>query len=107
VDSFNLDNSSILWHRLVFKRLVTNRTSIRSSEWMVVHCVTTNISDVMRAAFPVVHLGGFAKLRKATVTSCLRMENSAASGWIFTKFECFSKIFAEDSDIDKNNGYFT
>ena len=71
-DSFNLDTSSVLWHRLVCKRLVSNQTSISSSDWMVVHRVTTNISDVMRATFPIIHFQAHSpKLRKAAVTSCL------------------------------------
>jgi hypothetical protein len=60
------------------------------------------ISDVMRATFPVISfLSTFATLQNAIVTSCLRMDNSAASGRIFMKFWVFSKICPVRSDLIK------
>jgi len=60
--------------------------------------VTTNTSDVMRATFPVISICiAFSKLQKATVTSCLRMENWAHSGRISMKsWSVFRKSAKKD-----------
>ena len=65
-----------------------------------VKCVTTNMSDVMCATFPAISiLSTFAKLQKATITSCLCMENSAASGRIFIKF--YLSVFRKSAQKDR------
>jgi len=71
-----------------------------------------------RIEYTTVVLGAFAKLRKATTSFVLSVllsawNNSAPTGWIFTKFHIWGFFDKTDEKIqvslnsDKNSGYFT